>query len=157
MKCLLALAATLLAACNGSSPSHFCALSSAPGVVVKLTDAQTGEPIQDATIVLSNREHSETLVQTRRDPDAIYAGMNKVTGTFELVVTADAYKRMSQEGIEVQRDGCHMRTQNLSVELDPEPGTQDPDIQDTEFLIIFRTETDAPTEPGWIAVPVPTK
>lgn len=147
------LAVTLFAACNSnSSPSQFCPLRHEPGVVVKLTDKQTGQPIQDASIVLSNREHSETLVQVQREPEAIYEGVNNATGTFELTVTVDGYKQKSQDGIEVRRADCKTFTQTLSLELDPEPGTQPTDV-----LIVFRTETDSPTGPQWIAVPVSTK
>jgi len=88
------------------------------GVNVTLTDAETGEPITDATLTLRDGDHVEVL-EAFPTGDGEYAGAGERAGTYELTVAKVGYVTQVIKDIVVTEDECHVQPVHLDVELVP--------------------------------------
>jgi hypothetical protein len=89
-----------------------------PGVVVTVTNAQTGQPVSDAVVTLSGEDYVETLTGS----DGRFSGGG--SGTFVLTVQAAGFKGRTMENVVVGMTphGCYVDTEYVEVTLDPTPG-----------------------------------
>ena len=109
-----------LAACGGGGGADdpvVCVPISRPGVVVFLTDAGTGAPIEGATITLTEGTYEATV--QAGDP-GIYAGAFNRAGVYELIAEAPNYQTAYRSDIVVlDRGACDVVTATVDVELEP--------------------------------------
>lgn len=99
-------------------PWPVCTLEFVYGVQVELTDAETGEPVSDATLVLTEGTYTETMEEIMPGQ---YVGAGERKGTYDLTVEAEGYNSESRSGIEVDADLCHVIPVRLEIELTPSP------------------------------------
>jgi hypothetical protein len=94
-----------------------------PGIEVTATDARSGAPLGDFTVVLrpeapgagSPRDSSRAATA----PPAVWYGAPEQAGRFTLRVTRAGYQPWDTAGVVVTRDVCHVRTLRLPVPLEP--------------------------------------
>jgi len=117
-----ALAAVCLAGAAGgcASDSAECAGVRSVGIVLAVTDADTGEPICDATVRLEHARYTEELQAEGPEP-CRYLGGN-LSGTYTVSVSRDGYAATSTT-VEVAAGGdCGVETQELELRLTPTEG-----------------------------------
>ncbi len=105
---------TLVACSSGEGDSGGCTAVFKSGVRATLTDAVTGQPIQGAAAMLEAPLFQELMIEVA---PGVYHGAYEREGTYDLTVTATGYLPHTTNGIQVTHDGCHVRTQELSIEL----------------------------------------
>jgi len=112
------LAVALAGGCSADSAE--CAGVRSVGIVLAVTDADTGEPICDATVRLEHARYAEELTAEGPDP-CRYLGGNLV-GTYALSVSRDGYAATSTT-VEVAAGGdCGVEAQELELRLTPAEG-----------------------------------
>jgi hypothetical protein len=116
---LLCFALTLVAAAPaGCEEPISCTAEARTSVVLTITDAETGEEVEEATVtVLIDGEESnevETFGSGR-----YLLGVER-DGTFEVTVSAAGYESVTNE-YEVTADECHVTTVEDAVALVPSP------------------------------------
>ncbi len=87
------------------------------GLNVRLTDSESGQPITGATLILTDGDYTETMMETG---DGQYVGAGERAGTYELTITADSYATETRGMIVITADECHVQPVNLDIELTPE-------------------------------------
>ncbi|MBN2194227.1 MAG: hypothetical protein JW751_15530, partial [Polyangiaceae bacterium] len=103
-------------ACGSSSAR--CAGVRDVGLVLAVTDGETGEPICDATVHLAHADFAEDLVAEGPDPCRYLGG--PVAGTYTVTISRDGYGSATAT-VEVSPDGgCGVETREFEVRLDPE-------------------------------------
>ena len=114
---LLALGVLLsgLTAC-GDGPLIACTDIFVYGVTVEVSDAVTGEPLEDATGTLRDGSFSEEM---RRHPRGILQGAGERPGTYDIAVTAPGHIPWTRDDVEVDFDGCHVTRQRFQAILQP--------------------------------------
>jgi hypothetical protein len=106
-----------LAAAGCGSTSAECAGVRDVGILLAVTDADTGEPICDAAVHLEHPGHSEELTAEGPDP-CRYLGGN-VTGSYSVSISRTGYTATSLS-VEVADGGdCGVETQEIEVRLEP--------------------------------------
>ncbi len=115
----LSLLAMPLAGCDLSSLLDLfggtaCTALFAYGVSVTVTDAETGDPIENATLTLEEGSYRETL---QYPGTGDYVGAGERAGTYTLTVNADGYQQQVIRDIVVTEDECHVRGVHLDVQL----------------------------------------
>ena len=98
-----------------------CTANVVPGVVVRVTNAQTGEGIGDAVLALTEGEYREVLGAPGSPSDSSYYGAEERPGTYTLTVEAAGFVGQTIENVvvELEPSGCHVITVELTVELTP--------------------------------------
>jgi len=140
VRCLLPalIACFCLLACSRNGGAQFCIGELARGVVVKLSDAESGAPIQGATLILTTKgSEEETMQQFASTPEAMYDGAIDHAGTFSLSISAAGYESQMRTAIVVRWLGCHLDTQFLEIALVPQPTLHD---DPALLLIVFGSE-----------------
>ncbi len=95
-----------------------CTTLFAYGVNVTLTDAVSGDPIDGATLTLTEGTYTEVMQAFPTGPGE-YVGAGERAGTYTLVATAPGYQSQTIENIVVTADECHVRGVHLNVTLQP--------------------------------------
>ncbi len=123
MKILPALLLSLLASCSnsGGDDDHVCTADLKTGVIVTLSDATTGAPIDGATLVLTAGRYQETMQQVANVPDAVYMGATTRPDTYDLSISAAGYNPDSRSEIEVLERHCEMLIMRFDIALTPAP------------------------------------
>ncbi len=99
------------------SDSAECTGVRSVGLVLAVTDADTGEPLCDAVVRLEHARYSEELVAEGPDP-CRYLGGN-VAGTYTVSVSRDDYVA-AITAVEVTSDGdCGVKPKELEIQLTP--------------------------------------
>lgn len=111
-----------LPACNNSGGARVCTGELAVGVMVTLSEAGSGVPIDGARLALVAPDGSEEVMQqVASTPSAVYFGAIDRAGVFDLHVTASGYLPQSASGIVVRWNGCTLERQELDIALAPDP------------------------------------
>lgn len=109
------LAVTLAGGCSADSAE--CTGVRSVGIVLAVTNADTGEPICDATVRLEHARYAEQLTAEGPDP-CRYLGGN-VSGTYTVTVTRDGYAAASAV-VEVAASGdCGVEPEEVEIRLTP--------------------------------------
>ena len=95
-----------------------CTANFAYGVNATVTDAVTGEPVADATLILSAGSYQETM---QAFPDGDFVGAGERAGTYTLTASAPGYQDLTIDSIVVTADECHVRGVHVDVPLQPAP------------------------------------
>jgi hypothetical protein len=93
-----------------------CTLEYRYGVNVTLTDSQTGDPIDNAVLTLTEGAYSEVM---QTFPTGDYVGAGERAGTYTLTAAAPGFTTQVIENIVVTEDPCHVHPVSLEVALDP--------------------------------------
>ncbi len=86
------------------------------GVSVQLTNADTGQPIENATLTLQDGDYTEVM---QLIPTGDYVGAGERAGTYTLTVTAPGFQPQTINNIVVTADRCHVRGVHLNIALQP--------------------------------------
>jgi len=86
-----------------------------PGLEVTVTNAETGEPVDNAVVTATTGEYTETLYGS----GGSYSGAG--SGTYDLTVEADGFESQTIRDIvvELTPDGCYAVTEYIDVQLTP--------------------------------------
>ena len=88
------------------------------GVSVDVTDAATGQPIDNATLTLTEGTYQETMILFPGSPGN-YAGAGERAGTYTLTAAAPGHQGQTVGNIVVTADECHVKGVHLDVALQP--------------------------------------
>ena len=122
VRCMVLAASVLAAGCGfsvnrgvqGGTP---CTALYAYGVSATVTCAVNGDPINDATLTLTDGGYSEVM-QFVVTGD--YVGAGERAGTYSLTAVAAGYISQTINGIVVTADECHVQGVHVAVQLQPE-------------------------------------
>ena len=118
---LLMVAGLILSNGLGCS-SKECTDEARQGLVVTVGDAETGEPLCDATVTAKSGDRVEQLLPAWSGPecDGVYSAFENA-GTWDVEITADGYKVQSLTDVLVEsEEECgHSIRKAVSVELQP--------------------------------------
>lgn len=104
-----------LAGCD-SLVGPYCSQEMVPGVVARVVDARDDEPIQGG---LSGTVSEVGYVEEMDRSGHTLHGAWERGGSYEVTVEAEGYETAHLEGIQVLEGRCHVRSVELTVELDP--------------------------------------
>jgi hypothetical protein len=111
-----------LAGCTESvTPPIACAAYAAAGLGVTVTDADTGQPICDATVTAVEGSYSEKLVSVA----CTYTGAYERAGTYVVRASRDGYASKEVVSVKVVMGGgdCpHVAQTRVTVPLSPTAG-----------------------------------
>ncbi len=94
-----------------------CTDEAVAGIDVSVIDSSSGNPICDATIVITDGTYSETLHETSTDTSCSYSGAYERAGTYDLVASAPNKTNVTQTGIVVMAGACHVLPQSITIEM----------------------------------------
>ena len=117
---MLVAALALFAACSSRgeegepSPDGIaCTMEARSAFAVTVLDAATGARVSGATVRVTDGSFSENLTEY----DGVYSGAHERSGTFTVVVSAPDYQQWQRAGVEVERDECHVITEEVEARL----------------------------------------
>lgn len=115
---LIAAALSLGACASGGEgpPDVVCTMEARSSLAVTVTDAGTGENLApEATVRVTDGTFTETL--TALPGSGVYSGVYERPGTYTVVVSHPDYAQWQRAGIVVERDECHVITEEVSARL----------------------------------------
>jgi hypothetical protein len=102
-------------------PRGDCTAILLPGIRVTIVDGTTGNPFAgDVTVTVTDGSYTET-----DSPPPLPAGprvsslAGERPGTYRVEVLAPGYVTWVRTNVRVTRDDCHVRTVDLTAELEP--------------------------------------
>jgi hypothetical protein len=113
---LMALAVLSMGPCPWLSGRWACPPVFIYGVTVVLTDAQTGAPITEATLMLTDGSYTE---QMQVFPSGSYVGAGGRPGNYTLTIEAAGFHSQTRTDIVVTSDPCNVIPVTLEVALTP--------------------------------------
>ena len=114
MRLILCLVAMLgLRACTKT-----CTDEARAGIVVRLTDQQSGAALVGADVEAVDGTYVEKLMGP---PDGTSDGAFERTGTYTVTVNLSGYTPMTVQPVEVKNDQCHVITRMIDVMLVAKP------------------------------------
>jgi hypothetical protein len=126
---VLALALLLVGGCDLLVDPVVCTGEVVPGVVVMVTDAETGAAVAfEATGRVQDGTYVDELSPYERsggDLSTLYSfrGADERPGTYEVFVEREGYAPWSTTGVRVTAGVCHVRTVRVQAELTPLGGS----------------------------------
>lgn len=122
MKNLIVLMAFLSLACSGEDKVKDipCTEEARAGLVVKINDAESGEVLTEGVTVTAVDENYSEMLHNFPEFSQDFTGAYERAGNYTLTVTKEGYVDFITETITVGEDVCHVITQNVTVELQPE-------------------------------------
>ena len=120
MRGSIAIAALVLcAACSSRGetpepePGVICTREARSALAVTVVDDATGARIDGATVRVTDGEFAENL----NSFDGMYSGVYERAGTYTIVVSHPDYRQWQRAGVVVQRDECHVITEEVEARL----------------------------------------
>ena len=93
-----------------------CSTQFVYGVNVAVTDATTGDPIDGATLTLTEGDYVEVMEELA---SGSHIGAGERSGTYSLVAEAEGFETVTMDRIVVAADECHVISVSLAIEMDP--------------------------------------
>lgn len=112
-KHLLALAVLLLPLLAGCACDQYGVV----GLHVDIVDAQTRDPVRDATLIVRDGDY----IETDSGPPPFHAAFER-SGTYEVTIRVPGYEVWRRDGVRVRQTGItcpHPETRHLTAYLDP--------------------------------------
>jgi hypothetical protein len=105
-----------------ASTETVCTTEYVHGMTLSVLDADTNENISClAEATISNDDYVETLIGDGEcELTNTLTGLGERAGRFDIEVRALGYQPKQFDDVDVMRDFCHVRPQQLTVELEPE-------------------------------------
>lgn len=116
MRACVLLASLGLSACTLPTNTQ-CSDIAEAGLTVHVVDQISGDPICDATVVVTDGSYTETLEETSPTSGCFYAGAYERPGTYDLVVSAPGHQTLTQAAIVVAQGTCHVSGRTLTIDL----------------------------------------
>lgn len=88
-------------------------------MMVEVADADSGEYIVDATVVITDGDYVETLMYAG---SGLYDTESSREGTYTVTIEAEGYVTQTIEDVTVDTTtpcGCHLATAYLQIDLEP--------------------------------------
>lgn len=118
---LLAAAAALplMAACENGVESRPCSTEVRPGILVGINDNEGNAAAIGASVIAREGAYVDS-VRVAGTNNAVLVGLaNERPGTYTVTVRKPGYQVVTNEGVVVTQDRCHVRTVTLVVTLQP--------------------------------------
>ena len=107
----------MVGGCNAFD-GGICTAQFVYGVNVTLTDAETGEAITPASLLLEGLDPCCAEIMQESPPGSgIYVGAGELAGRYRLIITAGGYVQKVIDEVVVEDGGCHVIPIALDVEL----------------------------------------
>lgn len=121
MKKLISLLAfTFFACADDNSGSINCTEEYVPGLIVTVKDAETGAILNEGVAVTAiDGDYSEDLEAISEMSSDFYGAFER-QGSYIISVYKEGYAEYTSDVIEVGADRCHVITEEVTVELQPE-------------------------------------
>ena len=120
----VSLAASLVAAglasvaCANPTEPRVCTAIAVDAIVVTAVDASSNQRICDATVVAVDGGFSAELRPFPASPaECTYSGPTERAGTYEVRVSRPGYEPVSQTGIRVTADECHVIPVRVTIQM----------------------------------------
>ena len=120
MRTFLTLSLLAIAACGGrgeseepDQPDVVCTMEARSALLVTVLDAHTGVRVHGATVRATTVDHAENLAEF----DGQYSGAHERAGTYTVVVSHPDYQQWQRAGIVVERDECHVISEQVEARL----------------------------------------
>lgn len=123
MKSIVLVALALLVGCDGEVDPQACTEEARSSVVLKILDADTGDALDEASIVYSVDGGTETITACTNDDAFVehcdsFTLAYEVEGEFEITISASGYEDQTKTvTIEKTEDGCHVIGKTLTVNM----------------------------------------
>jgi hypothetical protein len=89
-----------------------------PGIVLTIVDGATGNPIEEATVIATDRSYSETVSLPSIPPAPGHAVLAfERAGTYRVEVQAPGYLSWVMSSVRVSSDDCHVVPVELTARL----------------------------------------
>lgn len=101
-------------------PGAICTMEARPAISVQVVDAQTGEPVTGAVIVIvRDGLYADTSQARATAPTGVRSAAlaYERAGTYAVLVRHPAYREWQRTNVAVTRDECHVKTVVLRAEL----------------------------------------
>jgi hypothetical protein len=108
--------ALLVTPCMSNDDDIVCTEEFVYGVSVTVTDAESNEPVTDATLTLTDGEYTEVM---EHFGSGQYGGAGERPGTYTLRVDAEGYESKTTEQLVVTAGICHVNPVVLDISLPP--------------------------------------
>ena len=99
-----------------------CTLELRPGIVVDVTNAATGEPVETGAVGYARDgafvDTLEGVYSEAADETELF-GAHERGGTYDVRVEKEGFETWTREGVEVEEGVCHVKTVELKAELTP--------------------------------------
>ena len=101
-----------------------CTKEMRPGIVITITDKDTGTKVTGSTITLQDGDYVETLTTTSTGAGG---SVNQVSGAWErkgnydIIVSNPDYLTWLRRNIPISSDECHVQTAIVTAKLSPKP------------------------------------
>jgi len=95
-----------------------CTALFAYGINATVTNALTGDPINNATLTLTEGSYQEVM---QLIPTGDYVGAGERAGSYTLTASAPGLQVQTIDNIVVTADECHVQGVHLDVKLQPAP------------------------------------
>jgi hypothetical protein len=120
MKRLIILLVFISFSCNDNNDDDvYCTEDLRAGLVVVVKDASTGETLgEGVTVTATDGEYSDELYFIASHNH--FVGAYERAGDYVLTVEKEGYADFTSEVIPVDEDECHVITENVTVQLQPE-------------------------------------
>ncbi len=95
----------------------FCTLEARPGIEVRVKDASDEMfLVEGVEIVITDGDYKETL--TSFSDNNTFFGAYERTGTYSIEVSKNGYQTYTSTAVKVDKDICHVITENLEITLE---------------------------------------
>ena len=119
-KLISLLAFTFFACADDNSGSINCTEEYVPGLIVTVKDAETGTILNEGVVITAaDGDYSEDLEAISEMSSDFYGAFER-QGNYILSVHKEGYAEYTSDVIEVSADRCHVITEEVTVELQPE-------------------------------------
>lgn len=115
------LALLTLAGCLDISGPDACTAEWAPGIVVTVERADSGEPVTDALATAWDGGFADSArTETIGSPERAEVRLaHERGGEYDVTVEKDGYEPWVRHDVEVDENECHVETVNLKAVLEP--------------------------------------
>ncbi|NBL65453.1 hypothetical protein GV828_09605 [Flavobacterium sp. NST-5] len=119
-KIILLLIVLTLGCSNDDDNQRYCTEEFVFGLEVTVKNAETGANLQEGvTVVATDGNYSETL-ELAYYGLSTFLGAGERRGNYTLTVTKAGFQTYVSQPINVTADECHVITERVTVELQPE-------------------------------------
>ncbi len=110
----------MTSSCESNEDPIICTLEFVYGLNVVVLDAVTQQPLVDGVQVVAVDGSYREVLYNLSGVDNTFFGAGERLGTYTITVTKEGYQTFIAPPIDVPANICHVITQSLTVNLQPE-------------------------------------
>jgi hypothetical protein len=115
---LLLATSLALVGCDNPTEPRVCTAIAVDAIVVTVVDASSNQRICDAAVVaVDGSFRAELRPFPGSPPECTYSGPTERAGTYEVRVSQPGYEPVSQTGIRVTADECHVIPVRVTIQM----------------------------------------